>query len=107
LCIFLIAPVTRRKLELQPRSAEAPAAGAADAAATKASPFGAARPIDNDEAIRRVDEKLKQEQQQKKEAAEKARKEKESKKEVVAGDKKEKTVEEKTVEEAKEAEVQA
>ncbi|GJJ76457.1 translation initiation factor 4B [Entomortierella parvispora] len=95
------APVTRRKLELKPRSSDAPAAGAAEPAATKASPFGAARPIDNDEAIRRVEEKLKQEQQQKKEAAEKARKEKESKKEV-AGDKKEKTVEE-----AKEAEVQA
>ncbi|KAG0048055.1 hypothetical protein BGZ83_006943, partial [Gryganskiella cystojenkinii] len=98
------APATRRKLELKPRSAETAPSASAEPAASKGSPFGAAKPIDNDEAIRRVEEKLKQEQQQKKEIAEKARKEKESKKEkeAVAGDKKEKVAEE-----AKESEVQA
>ncbi|KAG0066636.1 hypothetical protein BGZ89_007067 [Linnemannia elongata] len=73
------APATRKKLELKPRSAEAPAAAANNSAA-KSSPFGAAKPIDSDEAIRRVEEKLKQEQQEKKEAADKLRKEKEAKK---------------------------
>lgn len=67
-------------MELKPRSAEAPApASAAEVKSNKSSPFGAAKPIDSDEAIRRVEEKLKQEQREKKEAADKARKEKESK----------------------------
>ncbi|KAF9997173.1 hypothetical protein BGZ79_009114 [Entomortierella chlamydospora] len=73
------APAARRKLELKPRSADAPASAAAESKSNKSSPFGAAKPIDSDEAIRRVEEKLQQEQREKKEAAEKARKEKESK----------------------------
>ncbi|KAF9899824.1 hypothetical protein EC991_008253 [Linnemannia zychae] len=73
------APAARKKLELKPRSAEAPAAPAAAGGAAKSSPFGAAKPIDSDEAIRRVEEKLKQEQQEKK-AADKLRKDKEVKK---------------------------
>ncbi|KAG0292376.1 hypothetical protein BGZ96_004180 [Linnemannia gamsii] len=73
-------PATRKKLELKPRSAEAPAAAAANTTAAKSSPFGAAKAIDSDVAIRRVEEKLKQEQQEKKEAADKIRKEKEAKK---------------------------
>ncbi|KAG0335401.1 hypothetical protein BG004_008467 [Podila humilis] len=68
------APAARKKLELKPRSAEA-AAVSSETKPAKASPFGAAKPIDSDEAIRRVEEKL----QHEKEAAEKARKEKESK----------------------------
>ncbi|KAG0212507.1 hypothetical protein BGX33_003495 [Mortierella sp. NVP41] len=76
------APAARKKLELKPRSTEAPAAAAADNKAAKSSPFGAAKPIDSDEAIRRVEEKLKHEQQEKKEAAEKFRKEKDAKKEA-------------------------
>ncbi|KAG0250350.1 hypothetical protein BG011_008412 [Mortierella polycephala] len=92
------APATRRKLELKPRSAEAPASTSADdSKAAKSSPFGAAKPIDSDEAIRRAEEKLQQEQQEKKEAAEKARKEKESKKEK-ENKKEKKNVEEKDVE---------
>ena len=75
-----LAPVARRKLELTPRSADAPSPAApAEAKGNKSSPFGAAKPIDSDEAIRRVEERLKQEQQEKKEAAEKSRKEKEHK----------------------------
>ncbi|KAF9207341.1 hypothetical protein BGZ49_000645 [Haplosporangium sp. Z 27] len=96
------APAARRKLELKPRSADAPAPAAAAAAAeaknTKSSPFGAAKPIDNDEAIRRVEEKLKQEQREKKEAAEKARKERESK------EKKDAPADKKAVEEKSETE---
>ena len=65
---------------MKPRSAEAPAVAAVNSTAAKSSPFGAAKPIDSDEAIRRVEEKLKHEQQEKKEAAEKIRKEKEAKK---------------------------
>jgi len=106
-----IAPAARRKLELKPRSADAPPpASPAETKAAKSSPFGAAKPIDNDEAIRRVEEKLKQEQQEKKEAADKARKEKESKREKEAGEKKEEKAEEKTEEkevEEKETEVKA
>jgi translation initiation factor 4B len=75
-----LAPATRKKLELKPRSAEAPAPTAATTTAAKSSPFGAAKAIDSDAAIRRVEEKLKQEQQEKKEAADKIRKEKEAKK---------------------------
>lgn len=76
----LAAPPARKKLELQPRSADASAAVASgDAKGSKSNPFGAAKPIDSDEVIRRVEEKLNQEQQEKKAAAEKARKEKESK----------------------------
>ena len=78
--ILSLAPIARKKLELKPRSAEAPAAATANNSAAKSSPFGAAKPIDSDEAIRRVEEKLKQEQQEKKEAADKIRKEKEAKK---------------------------
>ncbi|KAF9433258.1 hypothetical protein BGZ76_009687 [Entomortierella beljakovae] len=74
------APAARRKLELKPRSTEAPAsASSSDVKSSKPNPFGAAKPIDSDEAIRRVEEKLQQEQREKKDAAEKARKEKESK----------------------------
>ncbi|KAG0204688.1 hypothetical protein BGX28_003437 [Mortierella sp. GBA30] len=86
------APAARKKLELKPRSADAAASAAPAETKAKSSPFGAAKPIDSDEAIRRVEEKLKQEQQEKKEAAEKARKEKESKKEKVAEEKKETVV---------------
>ncbi|KAG0306862.1 hypothetical protein BGZ98_001559 [Dissophora globulifera] len=100
------APAARRKLELKPRSAEAPVAAAAaapaEAKSNKSSPFGAAKPIDSDEAIRRVEEKLKQEQQEKKEAAEKARKEKESKEKKDAPAEKKEAVAEKA-----ESEVQA
>ncbi|KAK3845366.1 MAG: hypothetical protein J3R72DRAFT_436593 [Linnemannia gamsii] len=74
------APVARKKLELKPRSSEAPAAAAVNSGAAKSSPFGAAKPIDSDEAIRRVEEKLKHEQLEKKEAADKIRKEKDAKK---------------------------
>ncbi|KAF9545046.1 hypothetical protein EC957_011287 [Mortierella hygrophila] len=83
------ATATRKKLELKPRSAEAPAAAAANNSAVKSSPFGAAKPIDSDEAIRRVEEKLKQEQQEKKEAADKVRKEKEAKKPAAKAEEKE------------------
>ncbi|KAF9182015.1 hypothetical protein BGZ51_005019 [Haplosporangium sp. Z 767] len=100
------APATRRKLELKPRSAEAAApTSAADTKAAKSSPFGAAKPIDSDEAIRRAEEKLQQEQQEKKEAAEKARKEKESKKEKKNVE--EKDTEETSVEEKPEVETKA
>ncbi|KAF9361734.1 hypothetical protein BGX26_012455 [Mortierella sp. AD094] len=101
------APAARRKLELKPRSADAPAPAAAapaaaEAKSNKSSPFGAAKPIDSDEAIRRVEEKLQQEQREKKEAAEKARKEKESKEKKDAPAEKKEAVEEKS-----ETEVQA
>ncbi|KAF9299736.1 hypothetical protein BGZ74_008688 [Mortierella antarctica] len=71
------APAARKKLELKPRSAEAAAVSTENKPA-KASPFGAAKPVDSEEALRRVEERL---QQEKKDAAEKARKEKESKRE--------------------------
>ncbi|CAO3564807.1 unnamed protein product [Mortierella alpina] len=101
------APAARRKLELKPRSADAPPpASPAETKAAKSSPFGAAKPIDNDEAIRRVEEKLKQEQQEKKEAADKARKEKESKREKEAGEKKDEKAEEKTEEKETEEETE-
>ncbi|KAI1313849.1 hypothetical protein EDD11_002450 [Mortierella claussenii] len=74
-----VAPAARKRLELKPRSSDSPATAAAEVKSNKSSPFGAAKPIDSDEAIRRVEERLKQEQQEKKEAAEKVRKEKESK----------------------------
>ncbi|KAG0227027.1 hypothetical protein BGW42_003187 [Actinomortierella wolfii] len=70
------APAQRKKLDLKPRSADASSAStsSADAGAQKSSrsnPFGAAKPVDNEEALRRVEERLNRE----KEAAEKARKE--------------------------------
>ncbi|KAG0276886.1 hypothetical protein BGZ95_006886 [Linnemannia exigua] len=90
------APAARKKLELKPRSAEAPAAAAVNSGAAKSSPFGAAKPIDSDEAIRR---------QEKKEAADKFRKEKEAKK--PAGKPEEKKEEEAAAEATAEAEAQA
>lgn len=84
------APPTRKKLELQPRSADASAAAApAEAKGSKANPFGDAKPVNNDDVIRRVEEKLNQEQQEKKEAAEKARKEKEGREKKDGSGKKE------------------
>ncbi|KAF9926965.1 hypothetical protein FBU30_003607 [Linnemannia zychae] len=80
------APATRKKLELKPRSAEV-AAATTNSGSTKSSPFGAAKPVDSDEAIRRVEEKLKHEQQERKEAADKLRKEKDAKKDATKSEK--------------------
>jgi len=69
----------RRKLALLPRS-EHPAEPAstpagADDAKSKSNPFGAARPVDTDSALKKVEEKLAKEKEHKKEEEEKKQEE--------------------------------
>ncbi|KAF9430138.1 hypothetical protein BGZ94_008165 [Podila epigama] len=91
------APAARKKLELKPRSAEAASSATSESKPAKASPFGAAKPVDSEEALRRAEEKL---QQEKKEIAEKLRKEKDSK-EFKRAEKKEDSAAKKEVAETK------
>ncbi|KAF9162998.1 hypothetical protein DFQ26_003059 [Actinomortierella ambigua] len=65
------APTQRKKLDLKPRSSEAAAPSASGASSSsRSNPFGSAKPVDSDEALRRVEERLSRE----KDAADKARK---------------------------------
>lgn len=51
------APTERPRLNLKPRTSDAPRDTGASSG-SKASPFGAARPVDTDTALKRVEEKL-------------------------------------------------
>ena len=60
----------RRKLNLLPRSEHAPEnTSPTDENRSKSNPFGAARPVDTDSAIKKVEEKLAKEREQKEEQA--------------------------------------
>ena len=62
--------VQRRKLNLLPRSEHAPETPApTDEHRSKSNPFGAARPVDTDSVIKKVEEKLAKEREQKEEQA--------------------------------------
>ena len=69
----------RRKLALLPRSEHpaepAPTPTGVDDAKSKANPFGAARPVDTDSALKKVEEKLAKEKEHKKEEEEKKQEE--------------------------------
>jgi translation initiation factor 4B len=71
-----IIPQTRPKLELKKRSELATETVTSPSADSKASPFGAARPIDTAAKLKEVEEKLAQQAAAKKERDEKLREEK-------------------------------
>lgn len=78
-------PVGRPKLNLAKRTvSEAPEAGSTASTDSKASPFGAARPIDTAAREREIEEKRLQALKEKKEADEKAKEEKRLAKEAAA-----------------------
>lgn len=83
------APATRPRLNLQKRTvSETPAAANTAAGSdSKASPFGAARPIDTAAKEREIEEKRQLALRQKKEADEKAREEKRAKESVAKAEK--------------------
>lgn len=71
-----VIPQTRPKLELKKRSEVAVNAVSSPSADSKASPFGAARPIDTAAKLKEVEEKIAQQAAAKKERDEKLREEK-------------------------------
>lgn len=81
------APVGRPKLNLQKRTvADAPGVASPSLTDSKASPFGAARPIDTATREREIEEKHQRELQEKKEAEEKAKEERRLAKEAAVKD---------------------
>ncbi|GES83664.1 RNA-binding domain-containing protein [Rhizophagus clarus] len=64
------SPPMRKKLELKPRSSAAVSNENIAPRSSKPNPFGEARPIDTDEALRRVEERRKQKEQEQKEKEE-------------------------------------
>ncbi|KZF26516.1 RNA-binding domain-containing protein [Xylona heveae TC161] len=84
-----VAPAVRPKLQLQKRtvSEAEPAAPSTASSDSKASPFGAARPINTFAKEREIEEKRLQAQRQKKEQDEKAREEKRQAKEAAKAEK--------------------
>lgn len=73
-------PAERRKLDLKPRSAadsSSAAATTSSSTSSKASPFGSAKPVDNAERERQIDERLRKEREQRAAEQEKAKAERE------------------------------
>jgi translation initiation factor 4B len=64
------SPPVRKKLELKPRSSTAVPNETATPRSSKPNPFGEAKPIDTDEALRRVEERRKQKEKEQKEKEE-------------------------------------
>ncbi|KAI9488317.1 hypothetical protein BDB00DRAFT_791961 [Zychaea mexicana] len=52
------APAERPRLNLKPRSTDAPASSSAASSNNKPSPFGAAKPVDTDSALKKIEDKL-------------------------------------------------
>lgn len=72
------APTERRKLDLKPRSAaSATPATETPSSSSKSNPFGTAKPVDNAERERAIDERLRKEREQRAAEQEKAKAEKE------------------------------
>jgi len=61
------SPPMRKKLELKPRSSTVVSNETATPRSSKPNPFGEAKPIDTDEALRRVEERRKQKEKEQKE----------------------------------------